>query len=202
MRKIVLLTLSAFATVSAFSQAGRVWTPNSENQTLIVKDKAVSRASYPKEFRLFNLDVPSFRQTLLSVTGNNRIKTAAVILLPNADGGIEEFEVVETSNFDPELQARFPEIRAFSGKGITDKYATLKLSISPEGQWFSERKGTMSSLNRIQKIAVCIRCIKHTGKKGNCHGPVQRMTSKCFPVSTQKFPVSRQHWPWAVQQDN
>jgi len=133
MRKIVLLTLSAFATVSAFSQAGRVWTPNSENQTLIVKDKAVSRASYPKEFRLFNLDVPSFRQTLLSVTGNNRIKTAAVISLPNADGGIEEFEVVETSNFDPELQARFPEIRAFSGKGITDKYATLKLSISPEG---------------------------------------------------------------------
>ena len=34
---------------------------------------------------------------------------------------------------DAELQARFPEIRAFSGKGLTDKYATLKLSISPQG---------------------------------------------------------------------
>ena len=133
MRKFVLLTLSAFVTVSAFSQGGRFWTANNENQTVIVKDKAVSRASYPREFKLFNLDVPAFRQTLLSVTGNNRIKTSAVISLPNADGGIEEFEVVEASNFDAELQARFPDIRAFSGKGITDKHATLKLSISPEG---------------------------------------------------------------------
>ena len=39
----------------------------------------------------------------------------------------------EASNFEPDLQASFPEIRAFSGKGITDKYATLKLSISPQG---------------------------------------------------------------------
>ena len=52
---------------------------------------------------------------------------------PNADGGIEEFEVYEASNFEPDLQAQFPEIRAYSGKGITDRYATLKLSISPPG---------------------------------------------------------------------
>src|SRR5206468_11645033 len=36
-------------------------------------------------------------------------------------------------NFEPALQARFPEIRAYSGKGITDKSAILKLSISPQG---------------------------------------------------------------------
>ena len=39
----------------------------------------------------------------------------------------------EASNFEPALQAQFPEIRAYSGKGITDRYATLKLSISPQG---------------------------------------------------------------------
>jgi Metallo-peptidase family M12B Reprolysin-like/Secretion system C-terminal sorting domain/Bacterial pre-peptidase C-terminal domain/Fibronectin type III domain len=134
MRKYLLLgCLSALLTVSAFSQGGKFWTPNNENQTAIVKDKAVSRASYPTEFKLFNLDLPAFSQALSSVTGNNRLKTSTVISLPNADGGIEEFEVVEASNFEPDLQARFPEIRAFSGKGITDKYATLKLSISSEG---------------------------------------------------------------------
>jgi len=134
MRKIVLLTcLSAFVTVSAFSQSGKFWTPNNENQTSIVKDKAVLRASFPTEFKLFNLDVAAFRQTLLSVTGINRLNTSAVISLPNADGGVEDFEVVEASNFEPALQQQFPDIRAFSGKGITDKYATLKLSISPEG---------------------------------------------------------------------
>jgi hypothetical protein len=53
--------------------------------------------------------------------------------LPNAAGEIEQFEVFEASNFDAALQARFPMIRAFSGKGLTDKYATLKLSFSPQG---------------------------------------------------------------------
>ena len=49
------------------------------------------------------------------------------------NGNLEQFEVFEASNFEPALQAQIPEIRAFSGKGITDKYATLKLSISPQG---------------------------------------------------------------------
>jgi hypothetical protein len=46
---------------------------------------------------------------------------------------MEQFEITEASNFEPALQAQFPEIRAFSGKGITDKNAILKLSISPQG---------------------------------------------------------------------
>src|SRR5205085_3002307 len=58
---------------------------------------------------------------------------STIISLPNAEGQIEQFEVFEASNFEPALQERFPEIRAFSGRGITDKYATLKLSISPQG---------------------------------------------------------------------
>ena len=41
--------------------------------------------------------------------------------------------MTEASNFEPALQAQFPEIRAYSGKGITDRYATIKLSISPQG---------------------------------------------------------------------
>ena len=53
--------------------------------------------------------------------------------MPNADGEMEDFEMYEASNFEADLQAQFPEIRAYSGKGITDKYASLKLSISPQG---------------------------------------------------------------------
>jgi hypothetical protein len=48
--------------------------------------------------------------------------------LPNAAGSIEQFEVFESSNFEPALQGQFPEIRAYSGRGITDKSAILKLS--------------------------------------------------------------------------
>ncbi|MBK8465463.1 MAG: peptidase [Chloracidobacterium sp.] len=109
-----------------------VWTANDEDTINIVKDKAVARASFPVDFKLFNLNIEPLRQQLFSVI-DGRSQQSAIISLPNADGQIEMFEVFEASNFEADLQAKFPEIRAFSGRGITDEYATLKLSISPQG---------------------------------------------------------------------
>lgn len=113
------------------SAQNEYWSEHGERSS-IATDKAVARLSFPQDFMLFDLDIDPLRRELFSVT-DNQDRHSTVILLPNADGGVEEFEVVESSNFEPELQARFPEIRAFSGKGITDEYSTLKLSISPQG---------------------------------------------------------------------
>ncbi len=110
-----------------------VWTLNTENRAQIAKHKAVARQSFPTEFKLFNLNIEPLRQQLFSIVDSNSRQQSTVISLPNADGNIEEFEVYEASNFEPELQAQFPQIRAYSGKGVTDEYATLKLSISPQG---------------------------------------------------------------------
>ena len=134
MQKNLLLTLSlALMTTLGFSQTDQFWSPNYENLSNIIKDKAVARLSYPAAFKLFNLNATNFRQRILSSANADAIKGSNVISLPNADGNLEEYEIVEASNFEPDLQARFPEIRAYSGKGITDKYATLKLSVSPQG---------------------------------------------------------------------
>lgn len=134
MRKGLLLTvLSTIFTLSVFSQADQFWYPNAENKNAIPTDKAVSRLTYPKEFKLFNLNAASFRQQLFTAVNKTSAGATTVISLPNAAGVIEQFEVFEASNFEPSLQAQFPEIRAFSGRGITDKFATVKLSISPQG---------------------------------------------------------------------
>ncbi|MES2649311.1 MAG: zinc-dependent metalloprotease family protein [Bacteroidota bacterium] len=133
MRKVLLTISLGLIGIAGISQADKFWSANNSNRSNIKTDKAVARLSYPKEFKLFDLDLAPLKQALFSVAGNNRVKPSAVISLPNAEGGFEQFEVVESSNFEPDLQARFPEIRAYSGKGITDKYATLKLSISPKG---------------------------------------------------------------------
>ncbi len=106
---------------SAHTDAGR-----------IITDKAVARQSFPTVFKLFDLNIAPLRQELFSVVSKASGKST-IITLPNADGNLEQFNVVEASNFEPALQARFPDIRAYSGKGITDKSATLKLSISPQG---------------------------------------------------------------------
>jgi hypothetical protein len=131
MKKLLLslLAISMLQIVSA--QQSKYWNAHSGAQS-IVTDKAVSRLSFPKNFKLFDLDLQSLKQDLFTVVDNASSHTV-VISLPNVDGQLEQFEMVEASNFEPALQARFPEIRAFSGKGITDKYATLKLSISPQG---------------------------------------------------------------------
>jgi hypothetical protein len=118
----VALTLTASAQQGYWSVRG--------GTSGIVPDKAVARLAYPKEFKLFDLNLPLIRQELFAITDKPGAST--VIALPNADGGIEQYEVFEASNFEPELQAAYPQIRAFSGKGITDKYATLKLSIAPD----------------------------------------------------------------------
>jgi hypothetical protein len=97
----------------------------------IQMNRAVQRRSFPSEFKLFALNRERLDQRLFSVV--DRPGQAAVLSLPNADGRIEEFELFEASNFDPKLQAQFPDIRSFSGRGITDKHATVKLSVSPEG---------------------------------------------------------------------
>ena len=132
MRKVPVLTLlSVLITTVVFSQAD-YWSANNENRASIPTDKAVARLTYPKEFKLFNLNAAPLRQQLFSVV-DSRTAKSTIITLPNAAGGFEQFEVFEASNFEPDLQAKFPDIRAFSGRSLSDKAATLKLSISPQG---------------------------------------------------------------------
>src|SRR5215471_1152651 len=130
----LLLTIFIVSTMSLTASAQQnFWSVSNESRNNIATDKAVARLAFPKEFKLFNLNIEPLRQQLFSIVGSGARQRSTVIVLPNADGEYEQFEVFEASNFEPDLQARFPEIRAYSGKGITDKYATLKLSVSPQG---------------------------------------------------------------------
>ncbi len=56
-----------------------------------------------------------------------------VIEIPNTKGELEKYEIHEFSNFEPDLQAQFPSIRAYIGRSLSDKSATLYCSFSPNG---------------------------------------------------------------------
>ncbi len=145
MKKSLLITLLfAFNITLLFAQTDNPWFENiAARNGNIATDKAVARQTFPKEFKLFNLNIAAIKQVLFSIVGNQANKKSTVVTLPTADGKYEQFEMFEASNFEPALQIKFPEIRAFSGKGITDRAATLKLSISPQGvQTMIFRTGT------------------------------------------------------------
>lgn len=129
MRAILLFATALLCSTVSFAQD--YWRPHTD-AARITTDKAVARLAFPTDFKLFDLNFTPLRNEVFRAVGNAATHST-IISLPNADGQIEQFEITEASNFEPALQAKFPEIRAFSGKGITDKLATLKLSISPQG---------------------------------------------------------------------
>ncbi len=128
----ILLAILVVGSTSLTVSAQDYWSSQT-NRSGITTDKAVARQSFPKDFKLYSLNTEPLRQTLLSIVGPQASRRSTVITLPNVSGQLEQFEVFEASNFDAVLQARFPEIRAYSGKSITDPASTLKLSISPQG---------------------------------------------------------------------
>jgi subtilisin-like proprotein convertase family protein len=82
---------------------------------------------------VFKLNEAEFKQSLASLRSKTLKAKGISVVIPNSEGKMEQFVVVESSNFAPELQAQYPEIRAYSGKGITDPTASICFSVSPNG---------------------------------------------------------------------
>ncbi len=132
MKKSLLLLLTVLYVAIGYSQTGKLWSVT-ENSNTISVSKTAKRESFPTEFKLFNLNLDSFRQSLSSTSKNVSGSKGIIISIPNTDGNLEKFEMFESSNFDPALQAQFPEIRAYVGYGIDDKLAQVRLSTAPNG---------------------------------------------------------------------
>ena len=200
MKKTLLSTLVlVIFSVMSYAQES-IWVAHNANNGKIITNKAVSRQSFPKEFKLYDLNIGPLRQKLFSVTEKNASKNSTVISLPNADGNLEQYEVFEASNFEPSLQAQYPQIRAFSGQGITDKYATLKLSISPQGiqtMIFRAEKEVefIEPYSKDHTVYAAFRSDRSKGKLGwNCATDDQNMlnnlNSKIHGNATSNFTSS------------
>src|SRR6476620_10231941 len=130
MKKTLLLIVLLASIGQSFAQAA-IWRGRSASEISNLtreRDKNVCEGEL-----YFSLDLNAFRQTLAHAQDKFSNTPGVQIMLPNAIGELETFVVWENSNFEPALQAQFPEIRAYVGKGITDKSARVNLSISPRG---------------------------------------------------------------------
>lgn len=112
---------------SAFSQGNSAWKEVGSTQKTAVNKQNDNIQSDAK--RLFALDLNQFRHSLVSGSAGQGVS----IEIPNSDGKMEQFLVVESSNFVPELQSQYPDIKSYSGTGITDPGASINFSIAPSG---------------------------------------------------------------------
>ena len=96
-------------------------------------NKSVKRDNFPADYKLFQLKSDVLQQKLKKLTALGSVESTATIQIPNTLGEIERFVVYESSNFMPDLQAQYPDIRAFTGVGLDDKKAQIRLSFDPNG---------------------------------------------------------------------
>jgi len=90
----------------------------------------------PRSFRALEVDVDALEGLLGRAPAERSAAAAAaplVLALPYPDGTSRRFRVEESPILEPELAARFPEIRTFVAQGIDDPTATARLSLTSLG---------------------------------------------------------------------
>jgi hypothetical protein len=88
----------------------------------------------PRHFRALEVDVKALESLLARAPAERSAAAAPLLLvLPYPDGTDKLFRVEESPILEPELAARFPEIRTFVAQGIDDPTATARLSLTSLG---------------------------------------------------------------------
>ncbi|MBS1621258.1 MAG: T9SS type A sorting domain-containing protein [Bacteroidetes bacterium] len=88
----------------------------------------------PEKFRSSILDNPSMKNFLWSLPSEKNISNrqqTPILELPMPDGKTSKFHIWESPLMDPQLAAKYPEIKTFEGQGIDDPYATIRLDYNP-----------------------------------------------------------------------
>jgi hypothetical protein len=101
-----------------------------------IKAESKDRTVQPEKFLTYKLDVAGMKSYFASVPelrDNERKDNAPIIVLPMSDGTKAKFRIWKSSVMAPGLASKFPQIVTFTGQGIDDPYATLKLDFTELG---------------------------------------------------------------------
>ena len=130
MNKLYFLVLLISASLVA--QQSATWTK--VTATSLAKSKNTTRETFPKEFELYAAPLAALKNSLQNAPNRLTSTTSSVVIsVPTTLGTIEHFRVFEFSNFTPEMQARFPEIRSYIGVGVEDQLAQIRFSMDQKG---------------------------------------------------------------------
>src|SRR5688572_26712327 len=99
-------------------------------------NRSQQRVIVPSRYRTVALNQTALVNFFSTVTPENKVGgrgSSPVIELPMPGGSSARFRIWESSVMDPELAAKFPEIKTFTGQGIDDPTASIKLDWTPRG---------------------------------------------------------------------
>jgi chitodextrinase len=129
-KKLLSIALIA-VTSTSFAQGGNFW----KSATQKSESSVFENKKQLKQTSLFDLDINGLKNALANSPKRNALsaKSSVVVSFPNGEGKLENFRIVESSNMDPVLAAKYPEIKSYVGQGIENPTATIHFSLSPLG---------------------------------------------------------------------
>lgn len=129
--KLLFLAMLAVTGISSAQEGRSFWSATTKRPDAVVNANKQNIINP----RLFALDAISIKNELnrapkrFSGVSNSNL----VLKVPTASGTTEQFRILESSNMDPELASRYPEIKSYVGQGIENPSSTIYLSLSPLG---------------------------------------------------------------------
>ncbi|MCW1147982.1 reprolysin-like metallopeptidase [Flavobacterium lacisediminis] len=128
-QKFLFIALLATSSFLQAQDKGTFWKTAQSKSKVALE----SKLELPEK-QLLDLDVSAATNFLRNAPERFSKQNSNVILaLPNPDGTMENFKIYENSNMDPELAARYPEIKSYIGIGIDNPTASAYISTSPLG---------------------------------------------------------------------
>ena len=131
-RTFLLCIAAAFSLTAVHAQGKNSWTNVPAGKETAMGEVKKDFESASGNIRFVTLDAERLKQTLATAPARAAGVKGIQVTMPLVGGGIEHFMVLEASNFMPELQAAFPQIRSYVGVGVEDPTAYLRISVSPQ----------------------------------------------------------------------
>ena len=94
------------------------------------------RLIIPQKYQTYDLDL----EALQKVTNHAPLRfsqeaenSKTILEIPTPDGELKRYNILNAPVFAPELAAKYPEIKSFSGLGIDDPHAYIRFDLGPKG---------------------------------------------------------------------
>jgi subtilisin-like proprotein convertase family protein len=130
--KKLLLTFIVGIFFCAEANSQTIWNRTSEERMLVLEK--FDRATKPKEFNLFSLNLNAFKSLLQNAPNDLSGVTSNVIVpFPNSNGVIENYVVYDAPVMEEGLAIKFPQIKSYIAKGVTNPNSTLRFSVTEFG---------------------------------------------------------------------
>ena len=130
--RVCVITLFAVVNVKAADSRG-FWKDISESEITTTGE----RYTIPSKFRALRLDLNQMRQYLsaapMEPAQTANLKNGLLFEMPMPDGSFQRFQIFEYAMMHPDLAAKFPSIKTYTGQGIDDASASIKLDVTQLG---------------------------------------------------------------------